>query len=85
MTVLFRMPYLVLIAFLWDGSSYHTLRVRYDSYYDQQSKTKVNPEHKGRKEEGKKPGKGVGMGVWEWEYGSVELWKYRKDMFTLTI
>jgi len=46
-----------LIAFLWDGSSYHTLRVRYDSYYDQQSKTKVvNPEHK-KEEAGKKPGK----------------------------
>jgi cytochrome c oxidase subunit IV len=45
-----------LIAFLWDGSSYHTLRMRYDTYYNQQSKTKVvNPEHK--EEEGKKPGK----------------------------
>ncbi len=31
-----------LVAFLWDGSSYHTLRMRYDSYYDQQSKTKVD-------------------------------------------
>ncbi len=44
-----------LIAFLWDGSSYHTLRMRYDGYYEQQSKTKVQKtEHK---EEGKKPGK----------------------------
>lgn len=45
-----------LIAFLWDGSSYHDLRMRYDSYQHEQSKTKVvQPEHKG--EEGKKPGK----------------------------
>ena len=45
-----------LVAFMWDGSSYHDLRMRYDSYYYQQSKTKVaQPEHKG--EEGKKPGK----------------------------
>jgi cytochrome c oxidase subunit 4 len=44
-----------LIAFMWDGSSYHDLRMRYDSYQYQQSKTKVvQPEHK---EEGKKPGK----------------------------
>ena len=40
-----------LIAFLWDGSSYHDLRMRYDSYQNQQSKTKVE------KPEGKKPGK----------------------------
>jgi cytochrome c oxidase subunit IV len=44
-----------LIAFMWDGSSYHTLRMRYDSYQNEQSKTKVQKtEHK---EEGKKPGK----------------------------
>jgi cytochrome c oxidase subunit 4 len=44
-----------LIAFMWDGSSYHDLRMRYDSYQYQQSKTKVvQPE---KKEEGKKPGK----------------------------
>jgi hypothetical protein len=44
-----------IIAFLWDGSSYHTLRMRYDSYYNEQSKTKVQKvEHT---EEGKKPGK----------------------------
>src|SRR5450755_870414 len=44
-----------LIAFMWDGSSYHTLRMRYDRYQYEQSKTKVKPaEHK---EEGKKPGK----------------------------
>jgi cytochrome c oxidase subunit IV len=43
-----------LIAFMWDGSSYHTLRMRYDRYQYEQSKTKVKPaEHK---EEGKKPG-----------------------------
>ena len=30
-----------IIAFLWDGSSYHNLRMRYDSYYNAQSKTKV--------------------------------------------
>jgi cytochrome c oxidase subunit 4 len=44
-----------IIAFLWDGSSYHELRMRYDSYYYQQSKVKVvQPQEK---EEGKKPGK----------------------------
>ncbi len=44
-----------LIAFVWDGSSYHDLRMRYDSYQLQQSKTKVQKvEHP---EEGKKPGK----------------------------
>jgi len=44
-----------LIAFMWDGSSYHDLRMRYDSYQYQQSKTKVvQPQVK---EEGKKPGK----------------------------
>lgn len=44
-----------LIAFLWDGSSYHELRMRYDGYYEQQTKVKVEKvEHK---EEGKKPGK----------------------------
>ena len=44
-----------LIAFLWDGSSYHTLRMRYDGYQNEQSKTKVQKtEHK---VEGKKPGK----------------------------
>jgi len=44
-----------LIAFLWDGSSYHDLRMRYDSYQYEQSKTKVvQPE---KHEEGKKPGK----------------------------
>jgi cytochrome c oxidase subunit IV len=44
-----------LIAFVWDGSSYHTLRMRYDGYQNEQSKTKVQKtEHK---EEGKKPGK----------------------------
>ena len=44
-----------IIAFLWDGSSFHTLRMRYDGYQLQQSKTVVKPaEHK---EEGKKPGK----------------------------
>src|SRR5450432_1351416 len=43
-----------LIAFLWDGSSYHDLRNRYDRYQYEQSKTKVPvTEHK---EEGKKPG-----------------------------
>lgn len=44
-----------IIAFLWDGSSYHELRMRYDGYQLQQSKTKiVKPaEHH---EEGKKPG-----------------------------
>ncbi len=43
-----------LIAFLWDGSSYHTLRMRYDRYQYEQSKTKVQKvEHH---EEGKKPG-----------------------------
>ena len=40
-----------LIAFLWDGSSYHTLRMRYDGYQLEQSKTKVV------QPEGKKPGK----------------------------
>jgi cytochrome c oxidase subunit IV len=44
-----------LIAFLWDGSSYHTLRMRYDKYYNEQSKTKVQKTE--NKEEGKKPGK----------------------------
>jgi cytochrome c oxidase subunit IV len=44
-----------LIAFAWDGTSYHTLRMRYDKYANEQSKTKVQKtEHK---EEGKKPGK----------------------------
>jgi len=44
-----------LIAFMWDGSSYHELRMRYDSYQYEQSKTKVvQPE---KHEEGKKPGK----------------------------
>jgi cytochrome c oxidase subunit IV len=44
-----------LVAFMWDGSSYHDLRMRYDSYQYQQSKTKVvQPQEK---EEGKKPGK----------------------------
>ncbi len=43
-----------LIAFTWDGSSYHNLRMRYDRYQFEQSKTKVQKtEHK---EEGKKPG-----------------------------
>jgi cytochrome c oxidase subunit IV len=43
-----------LIAFMWDGSSFHDLRMRYDKYQYEQSKTKVKPvEHK---EEGKKPG-----------------------------
>jgi cytochrome c oxidase subunit IV len=43
-----------LIAFLWDGSSYHDLRMRYDGYQNVQSKTKVKPaEHH---PEGKKPG-----------------------------
>jgi cytochrome c oxidase subunit IV len=40
-----------LIAFLWDGSSYHDLRMKYDSYQNSQSKTKVV------QPEGKKPGK----------------------------
>ena len=44
-----------LIAFVWDGSSYHNLRMRYDSYQEQQSKTKVQKTE--NKEEGKKPGK----------------------------
>ena len=44
-----------LIAFVWDGSSYHTLRMRYDKYYNEQSKTKVQKTE--NKEEGKKPGK----------------------------
>jgi cytochrome c oxidase subunit IV len=44
-----------LIAFAWDGSSYHELRMRYDSYQYQQSKTPVKPPEK--HEEGKKPGK----------------------------
>jgi cytochrome c oxidase subunit 4 len=44
-----------LIAFMWDGSSYHELRMRYDSYQYEQSKTKVVQPAK--KEEGKKPGK----------------------------
>jgi cytochrome c oxidase subunit IV len=44
-----------LIAFLWDGSSYHDLRIRYDKYYYEQSKTKVQKTE--NKEEGKKPGK----------------------------
>jgi len=44
-----------LIAFVWDGSSYHTLRMRYDKYYNEQSKTKVQTTE--NKEEGKKPGK----------------------------
>jgi cytochrome c oxidase subunit IV len=44
-----------LIAFVWDGSSYHTLRMRYDKYANEQSKTKVQKTE--TKEEGKKPGK----------------------------
>src|SRR6202051_3674539 len=44
-----------LIAFVWDGSSYHELRMRYDSYQYEQSKTKVVQPQK--HEEGKKPGK----------------------------
>lgn len=44
-----------LIAFLWDGSSYHDLRMHYDKYYNEQSKTKVQKTE--NKEEGKKPGK----------------------------
>jgi cytochrome c oxidase subunit IV len=44
-----------LIAFVWDGNSYHTLRMRYDKYYNEQSKTKVQKVE--NKEEGKKPGK----------------------------
>jgi cytochrome c oxidase subunit 4 len=44
-----------LIAFMWDGSSYHELRMRYDSYQYEQSKTKVVQPQK--HEEGKKPGK----------------------------
>jgi|SRR5450432_140148 cytochrome c oxidase subunit 4 len=43
-----------LIAFMWDGSAYHNLRMRYDSYQNEQSKTKVKKvEHP---VEGKKPG-----------------------------
>src|ERR1700712_3109145 len=30
-----------IIAFLWDGGSYFKLRMRYDSYYNQQTKTQV--------------------------------------------
>lgn len=44
-----------LVAFVWDGSSYHTLRMRYDKYANEQSKTKVQKVEK--QEEGKKPGK----------------------------
>jgi cytochrome c oxidase subunit IV len=44
-----------LIAFVWDGSSYHTLRMRYDKYANEQSKVKVQKAE--NKEEGKKPGK----------------------------
>lgn len=44
-----------LIAFVWDGSSYHNLRMRYDKYANEQSKTKVQKTEK--QEEGKKPGK----------------------------
>jgi cytochrome c oxidase subunit IV len=44
-----------LIAFVWDGSSYHTLRMRYDKFANEQSKTKVQKTE--NKEEGKKPGK----------------------------
>ena len=44
-----------LIAFVWDGGSYHTLRTRYDKYYSEQSRTKVQKTE--TKEEGKKPGK----------------------------
>jgi len=44
-----------LIAFVWDGNSYHTLRMRYDKYYNEQSRTKVQKTE--NKEEGKKPGK----------------------------
>jgi len=43
-----------IIAFLLDGSSFHNLRMRYDPYANEQSKTKVvQPEHR---PEGKKPG-----------------------------
>jgi cytochrome c oxidase subunit IV len=45
-----------LIAFMWDGSSYHELRMRYDSYQYERSKTKVVQPEK-HEEEGKKPGK----------------------------
>src|SRR5450755_302192 len=42
------------IAFMWDGSAYHNLRMRYDSYQNEQSKTKVKKvEHP---VEGEKPG-----------------------------
>ena len=44
-----------LIAFVWDGSSYHTLRMRYDKHANEQSKTQVQKAE--TKEEGKKPGK----------------------------
>ena len=44
-----------LVAFVWDGSSYHDLRMRYDSYYKAQSKTRVVAPQE--KIEGKKPGK----------------------------
>ncbi|HEY4966453.1 MAG TPA: cytochrome C oxidase subunit IV family protein [Puia sp.] len=44
-----------LIAFVWDGNSYHTLRMRYDKYYNEQSRTKVQKTE--NREEGKKPGK----------------------------
>jgi cytochrome c oxidase subunit 4 len=43
-----------LIAFLWDGGSYHDLRMRYDRYQYEQSKTKVKKVE--QHEEGKKPG-----------------------------
>jgi cytochrome c oxidase subunit IV len=43
-----------IIAFLWDGSAYHELRMRYDPYQVERSKTKVQKvEHP---VEGKKPG-----------------------------
>lgn len=44
-----------LAAFIWEGSSWHTLRMRYDGYQEQQSKTKVQKTES--KEEGKKPGR----------------------------
>jgi cytochrome c oxidase subunit 4 len=43
-----------LIAFLWDGSSFHNLRMRYDGYQYEQSKTKVKKTE--QPVEGKKPG-----------------------------
>ena len=61
-----------LIAFMWDGSSYHDLRMRYDKYQNEQSKTKAKPvEHK---EEGKKPGSRIDN-CQVWEYGSMGVWE----------